>query len=143
MPCSECGAADDEGVTCREQFDERLALEFSDLRAGAVHLHTVACYQLQHPNAFELDEDARVALGTALADVELRGVPVAEVRRRMGDAFAGATRVRVRQEDAAAPTTPPRAWSMTIADLGSLDPDTHAEQVRRWARAVLADLGEL
>lgn len=142
MPCSECGAADD-GATCRERFDERLALEFSDLRAGRVHLHTVACYQLQHPSSFQLDEDARVALGAALADVELRGVPVAEVRRRMGDAFAGATRVRVRQGEAAAPSTPPRPWSMTIADLGPLDPDTHAEEVRRWARAVLADIGEL
>ena len=57
----------------------------------------------------------------------------------MGEAFAGATRVQARG-DATPPSAPPPAWSMTIADLGPLDPARHAEQVYRWARAVLDDL---
>lgn len=137
MPCAECGAPDDDR-TCREWFDERLALEFSDPGAGVVHLQTVACYQLQHPQAFRLGEEACAGLRRMLEDVEVRGVPVAEVRRRMGATFAGAARVHAR--DDVPPSTPPRTWSLTIADLGPLDPAQHAEQVHRWARAVLDDL---
>lgn len=137
--CAECGAPEADGRTCRDRFDERLALEFSDARAGSVHFHTVACYQLQHPTAFGLGEEGCAGLRTALEDVEVRGVPVSEVRRRMGDAFAGATRVRVR-EDGPATSAAPRRWTTTIADLGPVDAATHADRVRRWARDVLTDL---
>ena len=45
MNCPECGAPDN---LCQTRFDEFLALEFSDMRYGAVHNLTVATFMLQH-----------------------------------------------------------------------------------------------
>ncbi|WP_370323810.1 DUF5946 family protein [Euzebya sp.] len=134
--CAECGAPDRDGLGCRGQWDELLALEFSDVRAGPVHFHTVVCYQLQHPAAFTLPTAAREGLRRALEDVVVHDVPISEICSRMGGAFDGAARVR--GDDAPPPTL--RRWSMTVADVGPPDPDVHADRVTAWARAVLADL---
>src|SRR5512138_2433460 len=45
MNCPECGAPNS---LCQTRFDVFLALEFSDLRYGAVHNLTVATFMLQH-----------------------------------------------------------------------------------------------
>lgn len=45
MNCPECSAA---ASLCKSRFDKCLALEFSNLRYGAVHNLTVCAYMLQH-----------------------------------------------------------------------------------------------
>lgn len=139
MTCDECGASTRDGLTCREQFDELLALEFSDPLAGRVHFQTVATYQLQHPVAFPLTREGRGQLVDALRDVVVGGLAVTEVRDRMGHAFEGASRVVDREP--AGPDLPSPEWSMTVADIGPPDPSTHAGRVTEWGSAVLSDLG--
>ncbi len=137
--CDECGASVRDDLACRGQFDELLALEFSDPRAGRVHFLTVACYQLQHPATFPLTPSGTEHLVGALRDVVVLGLPVTEVRDRMSGAFAGDARAVAR--GSAEPEQPSRQWSMTVADVGPPDPSTHADRITEWASAVLADLG--
>jgi hypothetical protein len=135
--CPECGAADRRGSTCREQWHELLALEFSDPRAGAVHFLTVACYELQHPTQFDLHPEARQQLADALRSVVLHGRSVDDVRRRMGEAYDGSRSVLA--ADDAAPAVL-GSWSHTVADVGPPDPEVHVERVRACARSVVSDL---
>lgn len=137
MPCPGCGAPRQRGLTCREQWEELLALEFSDLRAGRVHFLTVACYQLQHPSSFALSPEATEQLRSALEDVVVHQRPVTAVRDEMQQAFTGSRRVR---SAGSAETTPSSTWSVTVADLGAPDPLEHEERIHRWARAVLDDV---
>lgn len=137
--CDECGAAEQRGLSCREQWDELIALEFSDAQAGSVHFLTVACYQLQHPQAFPLRTVARDGLRRALADVVLRDRPVTEVRDELARTHDGATRVRPGDGEDVAVATPDR-WSCTVADVGQPDAGLHVARVRQWAGCVLEDL---
>lgn len=136
--CRECGAPERRGLDCRAQWEDLLALEFSDLRAGRVHFLTVACYQLQHPVTLPVSSPAREALHDALVDVVVHGTPVSGIRDRMSHWFEGGRRVRAHDVDVEEPTA--NRWSRTVADLWPPDPDTHAERVQDWARAILADL---
>jgi hypothetical protein len=131
--CAECGAPRRRGLTCRQQWDELLALEFSDPRAAPVHLLTVACYQLQHPRTFPLTAEARHRLRELLEDVVLRGRPLGEARDALQQRFDGPARVAAAAEPVAAA---PAAWSMTIVQVGGPDPDIHVATVRRWAASV-------
>jgi hypothetical protein len=132
--CPECGASPQRGLTCRQQWDELLALEFSDPVAAPVHVLTVASYQLQHPRTFPLNDEARRQLRELLEDVVIHGRPVGAVRDAMQRRFDGPARVRTRADDAVAPRRV--AWSMTVSQVGGADPDTHAANVRRWAASV-------
>lgn len=134
--CHECGAAERDGRTCRQQWDELLALEFSDARAGSVHFLTVACYQLQHPQAFPLHPEARRWLEDALGGVVLQGRPISTVRDAMQRRYDGSRSV-VGPPSASAV---PQRWSRTVADVGAPDAERHAERVREWAATVYADL---
>lgn len=124
------------GLTCWEQLGGVLAWEADDPELLAEHFLTVATYNLQHPAQFTVD--ALRGLREAFVDRLDRGVPVAEIRRRMARASAGATRV-LRPEAERRPV--PREWRMTIADVYLPDqPSGAAERVRRWAAAVRAEL---
>lgn len=135
--CDECGATKQRGLTCREQWDELIALEFSDVRAGPVHFLTVTCYQLQHPETFPLAATARTRLADALADVVVRDRPVTEVRDEMARASEGSGRVRASDDTAPPPAV---AWSCTVADLGPPDVGLHTARIRQWAGSVVEDL---
>jgi hypothetical protein len=137
--CPECGAPPRRGLTCRQQWEELLALEFSDPRAGPVHFLTVGCYQLQHPRAFPLGQEARSALRDLLEEVVLHGLPVAAARDVMQRRFEGPARVSVSDDDVVQPSG--TVWSSTVADVRGPDPDTHVSHVRRWAASVCAEAG--
>lgn len=134
--CDECGAQPRDGMACRQQWDELLALEFTDPRAGSVHFLTVACYQLQHPASFRLTAEARRWLEDALRDVVMHGQPAMAVRDTLQRAYDGHRRVR----DTATAPAPRVRWSATVADVGVGDPERHAARVRAWAVSVLSDL---
>jgi hypothetical protein len=136
--CRECGAPENDGRTCRGQWDELLALEFSDVRAGSVHFLTVVCYQLQHPRTFRLHTEARRDLARALGEVVVHSRPISSIRAGLQHRYDGARSV------SGPPADPPvRDWSRTVTDVGPPDPQHHAERVRGWAAAVYADLDRI
>ena len=135
--CPECGAPRAHGLGCWEQLGVVLSWEYEDPELQREHFLTVASYNLQHPAQFT--DEAVAGLRRVYVDHLDRGIPVAEIRRRVSAATEGATRVR-RDEAAVRPVL--RAWRMTIADVyRSADPAGAAERVRRWARAMRAELG--
>jgi hypothetical protein len=109
-----------------------IAWEYDDPELQAEHFLTVACYNLQHPAQFT---EATLAGLQALFIERLdHGLGIAEIRRRVGQAAAGATRV-LKTEAERQPVL--RQWTMTIADVYLPDrPDGAAGRVRAWAAVI-------
>jgi ankyrin repeat protein len=134
-PCPECGAARVDGLGCWEQLGMVISWEGDDPELLAEHFLTVATYNLQHPAQFT--DRALAGLRAAFVDRLDRGVPVHEIRARIGRAAAGSTRV-LRPEAERRPV--PRAWSRTIADVCAPGREGAAARVREWAAAVRREL---
>ena len=135
--CLECGAATVRGMTCWEMLGAIIAWEADDPALFAEHFLTVASYNLQHPAQFT--DAAVVGLRAVFVEHLDRGLRIAEIRRRVGQAAAGTTRV-LRPEAERRPVQ--RQWRMTIADVYlPKQPHGAAERVRAWARAIRDELG--
>jgi hypothetical protein len=130
--CPECGSPTKDGMGCWEMLGGVLAWEAHDAELAAEHFLTVASYNLQHPAQFT---DATLAgLRAVFIERVDHGLGVAEIRRRVGKAVAGATRVLKPEAERVAVL---RRWTMTIADVYLPNhPHGAAERVRAWAAAI-------
>lgn len=130
--CPECGAPRVDGLTCWEQLGLLIAWEHQDPELQAKHFLIVVSYNLQHPAQFT---DAALAGMHAVFIEHLdHGLAVEEIRRRVGRASAGNTRV-LKDEAERRPAL--RAWSMTIADVYTPSkPEGAAERVQAWADTI-------
>lgn len=134
--CPECGGPVVDGLTCWQQLGALLAWEWQDPALLAVHFSTVASYNLQHPAQFT--EEAIRGLQAAFIDHLDRGVPVAELRRRVSHFAEGKTRVL---KPATTQRPRLRRWSMTIADVYRPNqPQGAADRVRAWAATIRREL---
>jgi hypothetical protein len=130
--CPECDAPSVNGLSCWEMLGMLIAWEYDDPELLAEHFLTVACYNLQHPAQFS--EAALAGLRAAFIEHLDHGLAVAEIRRRVGKAAAGTTRV-LRPEAERQPVL--RQWAMTIADVYLPDqPAGAAGRVRAWAALI-------
>ncbi len=102
-----------------------------------MHLRVFLCdlcvsYNLQHPAQFTAEGLA--GLSAVYIEHLDHGLPVAEIRRRVGRLAAGKVRV-LRDVSMRHPVL--RHWPLTIADVYLPDqPEGAAERVRAWARAI-------
>ena len=112
------------------------AWEWQDPELAAVHFLTVASYNLQHPAQFT--EQALTGLCEQFIAHLDQGVPVADIRRRVGRSAAGATRVLKPQAERR-PVL--RRWPMTVADVYIPgQPEGAADRVKRWAASMREEL---
>jgi hypothetical protein len=113
-----------------------IAWEYDDPELLAEHFLTVASYNLQHPAQFT--EKTLAGLQAVFAERLDHGLGIAEIRRRVGKAAAGAARV-LRPEADQRPVL--RQWAMTIADVYLPDrPAGAADRVRAWAALIRAEM---
>ncbi len=130
--CAECGAPRVNGLSYWEMLGMLLAWEYDDPELQAEHFLTVASYNLQHPARFT--EATLAGLRAAFIEHLDHGLGIAEIRRGVGKAAAGATRV-LTPEAERQPLL--RQWAMTIADVYLPDqPQGAAERVRAWAAVI-------
>jgi Family of unknown function (DUF5946) len=130
--CPECGAPRVNAMTCWEMLGMLIAWEYDDPELQAEHFLTVASYNLQHPAKFT--EATLADLQAVFIERLDHGLGIAEIRRRVGKAAAGATRV-LKPETERRPVL--RQWAMTIADVHLPEqPAGAAERVRAWAAVI-------
>lgn len=134
--CLECGALKVDGMNCWEQLGAIIAWEYDDPELLAEHFLTVASYNLQHPAQFT--DEAIDGLRSVYIERLDKGLGVAEIRRRVGNASGGNKRV-LKDEAERHPVL--RRWEMTIADVYTPDrPEGAAQRVRAWAAAIRREL---
>ncbi len=134
--CAECGAPPIDTLTCWDQLGLLIAWEYDDPELQAEHFLTVASYNLQHPAQFT--DDAIASVRTVFIAYLDTGVALADIRRRIGRAFAGTKRV-LNDERTRQPTR--RSWRMTMGDVYIPDmPTGAAARVRAWAASIRTEL---
>ena len=127
-PCPHCGRAQRD-ETCQERFDLLLSLEFTDPAYFSVHHLTVAAYMLQHDG---YSSDAWLAARELIRDALERGTPPEDARSRpdrIGSVTAGPRHGPARGI----------AWTRTIGDVRTGDPDAYVADVKAWACAIIED----
>jgi hypothetical protein len=123
-------------MSCWEMLGAVLAWEAHDPELLAEHFLTVASYNLQHPAQFT--DTTLAGLRAVYIERLDRGLGIAEIRRRVGNAGGGATRVL---KPAAERVLVLRRWAMTVADVYLPDrSEGAAERVRAWAAAIRREL---
>ena len=135
--CPECGGLPKDGLSCREKFDEALALEFwGPAIFSRVHHITVIFYNLQHPGAFS--EDALEWMKSTLQSIIVDGLTPAELRAQAGKKYNGSIRVkRCTSLDNAEEKI---KWSKTIMDVHMDSGESYIKDIEDWAGSILNDL---
>jgi hypothetical protein len=134
MNCPECGATDS---LCKSRFDECLALEFSDLRYGAVHNLTVATYMLQHSS--QLSRDGWLYERDLLREFIVDGKSPSVIRQQVKDSVDSGKRTFKFKSADGKPIIHKTSWKKTILDIRLDDPETYCADVAAWARSVLGE----
>lgn len=129
--CDQCGAALAGGVSCKERFDELLALDHSRAEPwGSRHGLAFAVFTLQHSRDASPGMIQRCVemLRRVYADGEDVANVVAGMRLRHDEpnAQADASRVDV-----------PAVFAFTIADMRDFAADTYSANLGAWCRATL------
>jgi hypothetical protein len=134
--CPECGAPSVDGLDCWGQLGGIIAWESGNPELFAVHFHTVASYNLQHPAMFQ--DDALVGLRELFIEALDHDLPVHELRRRMSAKAEGAKRVIKGEAERKRVL---HRWPMTIADVYLPEqPQGAAERVMAWAKSIRSEL---
>jgi len=140
--CPECGAILTDELTCESVFNKFLALEFTDVEYGAVHLLTVACYMIQHN---QYSQEGLIWISQTLDDYLIKNIPVEKIRKQTSQAASREHRNwRIRaQKGKLHPVRIP--WSMTIIDVASQyhDADSYRNLIKKWARTTLQEMQPL
>lgn len=140
--CAECGAMLPAGSTCQSIFDECLALEYTNLAFGKVHMLTVACFMIQHGR---YSDEALRWIETQLQDHLEHGVAARHIRQKAAQQTHQANRAWKVLRPAGAAPLPRVAWTITIADSVPhlRDAEQYCQQIERWARATLQEMNQL
>ncbi len=135
--CPQCGAYARNGKTCREKYEEILAIEYeSPTVFGAVHHITVMCYNLQHSDSFSAE--AIAWMKSSLHAIIEEGLSPMELRKRARKEFKG--NVKVLRHAAQTEISRKMNWSMTVLDIRTHEPEIYIEDIRAWAKSTLKDL---
>ena len=138
MNCPECGATDS---LCKTRFDECLALEFSDLRYGAVHNLTVCTYMLQHSS--QLSKEGWLYERDLLHEFIVEGKSPSLIRQQVKDSVdSGKRKFRFKSKDGV-PVIQKSIWKKTILDVRAENAEVYCEDVNSWARSVLEEAEEI
>ena len=134
--CPECGATKVDGMNCWEQLGAIGVWEFEDPELYAEHFKTVASYNFQHPAQFT--DEALAGLRSVFIEHLDNGLPLTEIRKRIGKASEGKKHV-LREESTRHPVQ--RSWKMTIANVYIPNrPEGAAQRVREWAAVIRKEL---
>ena len=136
MNCPECGASD-----CKSRFDECLALEFSDMRYGAVHNLTVCAYMLQHSS--QLSKEGWLYERDLLREFIMEGKSPSVIRQQVKDSVDSGKRTFKFKSADGKPVIHKSTWTRTILDVRTEDAETYCADVTAWARSVLEDVQDL
>lgn len=134
--CPDCNAEN-----CEEQFHRFLALEYTDMRYGAVHHLTVAAYMLQHPA--RLSRDGWRAMRQTLTDFLIHGENPAERLKQLNKDMDSGARSWSLSKGPRKSLPAQFTWSQTITAVDASDPAQYREDIETWARSVLADASKL
>jgi hypothetical protein len=138
--CPECGAVWLSGKSCEDDFHQMLYWESEDPALWEVHHLLVLCYHLQHPSLYS-PEGLAWAKDRLVECVE-HDVSAEEIRRRNRTGLdSGKRKWKVKGTPSSHGSyAQPVKWSMTASDVTAGSKSDYCDNVRSWARSILASL---
>jgi hypothetical protein len=135
--CNICGADNDSGGTCREKFEECLALEYEYPQAyGAVHFLLVGCYMLQHN---EYSRGVWLEMRNLIEKYLNGELSTAQIRKQFRvDMDSGKREFHITRGEKFAEFGSIQ-WGRTIAGIRLDSPEQYVEDVIHWAESIVAD----
>lgn len=136
--CSECGAKEQDGLSCLEQFEYLLVWEHDDPDLYALHFWTVSNYMLQHPSNFTREGyQLTKSLFVEAYDNNWETPYILKRNRelttnkpfKITNPTPLAERMRVL-----------RTWSMTVNDVYAAGEMKAIESIKKWRTAIRAEL---
>ncbi len=135
--CPQCGARLPVGDSCRQRFEQCLALEYESPAAfGAVHHLTVLGYMLQH-NAYS--HNAWLRARAMLAQFVQNGVTPATMRQQTRTLLDSRRRAGHITRGAKLAGVATIHWTYTIAEVRLDNCEVYCADVHQWALSILAD----
>ena len=138
--CPECQAQSEGSTTCQDDFHQMLFWEAEKPSLGIVHHLMVLCYHLQHPSLYSPEglNNAK----TLLIDFVAHGLAPQTVRKRNRDQVDSGKRqwTVTARPGAKGAYTYPVTWTMTARDVVAGGMEHYVENVRAWAKSMLASL---
>jgi hypothetical protein len=134
MNCPECGAVDS---LCKARFDEFLALEFSDMRYGAVHNLTVCAFMLQHSS--QISKQGWLHERELLREFIIENKPPDFVRKQNRDLVDSGKRTFKFKSKDGKPVIRKATWSKTILDVRTENAEVYREDISAWAKSALEE----
>lgn len=138
--CPQCGAYFPSEETCEDRFNLSQVTELEQPAYYAVHHLSVPCYMLQH-NAYS--REGWIEVWKLLAKFVHEGWTPAMARRQSRVSADSGQRTWSFTKGAKLPGVEEIIWSMTIADVRLDTAEAYCEDVRQWARQILADSAAL
>lgn len=136
--CVECGAAEQDGLSCSEQFGYLLAWEHSVPNLYALHFWTVSNYMLQHPSHFTKEGyDLTKSLFCDAYDYNWETSYILQKNRevttnktfKIVNPIPFLERARVLRE-----------WTMTVSDVYTEGENNAIENVKKWRDSIRTEL---
>lgn len=129
--CPYCGSSLGENEKCNTLFEKVLAREYSNPEYGDVHLLTVDCYALQHPEIHGPRSNAFHLLRLSFILHRGSSPAIGFQDKRLG------TLVKRKYRDFPNLRASDSRGSITVADvIEATNPQDHGRRVRQWAQAV-------
>lgn len=137
--CAECGAKEEDGLSCAEQFGILLSWEQDNPGLYALHFWTVSCYMLQHPSHFT--EDGYALTRKLFCDAYDLNWETSYILKKNREATTNKTFKITNPVPAAERVRTLTKWDMTVSDVYHAGKDDAIEHVLRWKKAVRDQFG--
>jgi hypothetical protein len=132
--CVECGAKEQDGLSCSDQFGYLLAWEHNDPKLWALHFWTVSNYMMQHPSHYT--EEGYEQLKKLFCDAYDYNWDSAYILKKNRESTSKRDfkitnptpfleRVRVLRD-----------WSLTVSDIYAAGEINAIENVKRWRECI-------
>jgi hypothetical protein len=136
--CAECGAEEQDGLSCSEQFGYLLAWEQHDPDLYALHFWTVSVYILQHPSLYTKEGyDLTKNLFCDAYDYNWATSYILKKNREVttNKAFKIANPVPFLERARVL-----RTWTMTVNEVYTAGENNAIENVKRWRDSLRTEL---
>lgn len=135
--CTECGALENDGLSCYEQFGYPLVWEQSDLQLYKLHFWLVSCYMLQHPSNFS--EAGYTYLIELFIEAYDNNLSISDILKRNTELLVGTSKI-------SNPISNDKRlrnlikWSMTIEDIYLGGEINAIENLNKWKKIMRDEL---
>jgi hypothetical protein len=136
--CVECGAAEQDGLSCSEQFGYLLVWEHNDSNLYALHFWSVSNYMLQHPSHFT--KEGYDLTKRLFCDAYDYNWETSYILKKNREVTTNKNFKIVNQTPFVERVRVLRKWTMTVSDVYAAGEKDAIQNVKKWRDCIRTEL---